>query len=136
MNVNQVINHCLGLSLYPLQDFAGKNFNIVYDYIKRSSNQNPNKLLVPTIFICVAADNSLSSAEWDFIASFVGGYSYDQAYATACEFAGSDARYAAKQFADTLPYDVKEALICMCIAVLAVDKRLEGPEMAFLRSLL
>lgn len=136
MNVNQVINHCLELDLYPLQNYAGKNFNIVYDYIKNNTNQNPNRLLIPSIFTCIASNGKFSEGEWDFVAHFIGNYSYQQALDTAGEFYCAEAQEVTRQFANMLPYDVREAFVCMCIAVLCVDKRVDGAEVEFLRTLL
>ncbi len=136
MNVNQVINYCIGLDLYPLENFAGKNFTVVYDYIKSTSSANPNDILVPTIFTCIAANGQFTQGEWDFIMSFVGNYSYNEAVATAGEFHSTEARRLVSDLAHRFPSHVREAYVSMCIAVLAVDKRVDGPEIEFLRTLL
>lgn len=136
MNARAIANHCLNLSFYDLQDFAGENYNVVYEYIKRTSNVSPNSVLVGTIFTCIATDGRLSDDEWNFIAMFIGGYSYDEALQTAGDFYCEDARRVARDFVKVFPPKVREAYVSMCIAVLAVDKRFGDDEIDFLNSLL
>lgn len=137
MNARAIANHCLNLSFYDLQDFAGENFNVVYDYIKSNhSKTSPNSVLVGTIFTCIATDGKLSEEEWNFIAMFIGGYSYEEAVETAGDFYCEEARRVARDFLKVFPLRVREAYVSMCIAVLAVDKRFNDAEIDFLNSLL
>jgi hypothetical protein len=136
MRISDVVRHCKSLSFYKLQDFAGENFTIVYDYIKSTSDANPNKLLVPTIFTCIATDGKLSEREWDFIAQFIGGYSYDEAFATAEEFFNYEAQEMVQKLADLFPGSIREAYVKMCIAVMTVDNRVSDEELVFLETLL
>lgn len=136
MNVNQIIDYCIDLDFYPLQNYAGKNFNVVYDHVKNNTTVKPNDLLIPTIFTCIAANGRFSEREWDFVAHFIGNYSYNEAFDMASEFNCQQARDIVKGLVEKLPANVSEALVCMCIAVLCVDKRLDGEEVAFLRTLL
>ena len=136
MNINQTINYCLGLSYFELENFAGKNFMKVYDHIKAVSSTNPNDVLIPTIFTCIASDGSLSQGEWDFIAYFIGGYTYERALATAGEFYCQEAQDVVANFIASFPYDIKEAYINMCLAVLAVDGRISNYESCFLNNIL
>lgn len=136
MNVNSVVNHCLSLSFFELQHFAGKNYNVVYDYIKANhKNTNPNSLLVGTIFTCIATNGSLSQKEWEFIMQFIGGYSYNEALETAGSFLNEEARNIVRSLVATFPGNVSEAYLSMCIAILAVDGRVDGEEIEFLKSL-
>ena len=93
-------------------------------------------MLVPTLFTCIAADGKLSEGEWKFIASFIGGYSYDEAFATAGDFFCDEAHRVVRDFIRAFPSDVAEAYISMCLAVLAVDRKIEGYEIEFLRAVL
>lgn len=137
MNVNSIISHCKGLSFYALQDYAGANFNIVYNYVKENHPAtNPNKVLVPTIFTCIAVDGKLSEQEWNFIACFIGGYSYDEAFATAGEFYCDEARDVVRKFYNLFPADVKEAYAKMCIAVMCVDYDVNYIEKSFISTLI
>ena len=136
MNINQTINYCLGLSYYDLENFAGRNFMKVYDHIKAVSSTNPNDVLIPTIFTCIASDGSLSEGEWKFIMTFIGGYSYNEALATAGEFYCAEAQEVVSNFIAAFPYDVKEAYFNMCLAVLAVDGRISNYEATFLNNIL
>lgn len=136
MNVNSVLDYCLGLSYRDLENFAGNNFMKVYRHIQATSSVNPNDVLVPTLFTCIAADGKLSEGEWKFIASFIGGYSYDEAFATAGEFYCDEAHRVVRDFIRAFPSDVAEAYISMCLAVLAVDRKIEGYEIEFLRAVL
>ena len=130
--MNSVINYCLSLSYRDLENFAGNNFLVVYNYIKNTSSVNPNDVLVPTIFTCIASDGQLTEGEWKFIASFIGGYSYDQALAVAGEFYCSEAQEIVKKFIQRFPSEVRDAYIKMCIAVMCVDKRITNGEVSFL----
>ena len=115
--MNSVINYCLGLGYYDLENFAGKNFLVVYNYIKNNSRVNPNDVLIPTIFTCIASDGQLTEGEWKFIASFIGRYSYNEALALAGEFYSSEAQEVVKKFIQSFPSEVRDAYIKMCIAV-------------------
>ncbi len=132
MNVNSVINYCLSLGYRDLENFAGENFLVVYHYIKGASSVNPNDVLVPTLFTCIATDGQLTEGEWKFISSFIGGYSYDQALATAGEFYCAEAQEVVKKFIHSFPGEVRDAYIQMCIAVMCVDKRITNGEASFL----
>ena len=136
MNINSVIDHCINLSYYDLENFAGENFMKVYRHIQAVSSTNPNDVLVPTIFTCIASDGKISEGEWKFIASFIGGYSYDEAFATAGEFYCDEAHRVVRDFIRAFPTDIAEAYISMCLAVLSVDKRISGDEVSFLNSIL
>ena len=136
MNINSMVNYCLGLSYHELENFAGQNYKKVYDHIaKTHGGEKANTLLIGSIFTCIATDGKLSEREWKFISSFIGGYSYDRALSVAGEFYCDEATETTRKLINFFPSDVSEALISVCIAVLAVDGKMEGPEMAFLRSL-
>ncbi|MBE7093064.1 MAG: TerB family tellurite resistance protein [Clostridiales bacterium] len=136
MNINSMVNYCLGLSYYDLENFAGQNYKKVHAHIaSKHGGDKANTLLIGSIFTCIATDGKLSEGEWKFIASFIGGYTYDEAFKVASEFYCDEAEKTTRDLIDFLPSDVAEALVSVCIAVLAVDGRMEGPEMAFLRSL-
>ena len=136
MDINSIISHCKSLSFYDLQDYAGRNFNIVYDYIKYNKGANPNDILVPSIFTCIAVDGRLESKEWDFIASFIGNHSYDEAFNKASEFNCVEAQDIVRKLANFFPTEIKEAYVKMCIAVLCVDDRVNSLESSFLYSLI
>ena len=137
MNVNSIISHCKSLSFYDLQDYAGENFNVVYEYIKQyHKNTKPNSVLVPTIFTCIAVDGSLTDKEWDFIACFIGGYSYNEALDVAGEFYCEEAQEVTRKFYNAFPAHVREAYAKMCIAVLCVDNDVNYIEKTFINSLL
>lgn len=136
MNVNSVLNYCLNLSYRDLENYAGENFMVVYNHIKAVSSTNPNDVLVPTLFTCIAADGQLSEGEWKFICSFIGGYSREQAFATAGEFYCDEAHRVVRDFIRAFPSNVAEAYIRMCLAVLSVDRRIGGYEVEFLNTIL
>lgn len=137
MNARAIANHCMGLSFYDLETFAVKHYQKVYDYIKKNHpSSSPRDILVATIFTCIASDGGLSGREADFVASFIGGYDYDEALNTAANFAGEDTRKVVRDLAHKFPTEIREAYVSLCIAVLTVDKRLEGEEIDFINSLL
>ena len=137
MNVNSIINYCTGLSFYDLQDYAGENYQKVYYYMTANyDGEKVNTLLIGSIFTCIAADGKLSEAEWNFIASFIGGYSYDEAFAVAGEFYNDEAQSIVQELVSLFPYDIAEAYIKLCIAVLCVDGRVADYEKYFLNKIL
>ena len=137
MNVNSIINYCTGLSFYDLQDYAGENYVEVYNYMTQNyDGEKVNTLLIGSIFTCVAADGKLSEAEWNFIASFIGGYSYDEAFAVAGEFYNDEAQSIVQELVSLFPYNIAEAYIKLCIAVLCVDGRVADYEKYFLNKIL
>ena len=137
MNINSVIDYCVDLSFYDLQNYAGENYNKVYAYIsQKHGGEKANTLLIGCIFTCIACDGKLSEKEWDFIAQFIGGYTYDKALSVAGEFYCDEAQSVTKELGTVFPSDVRDAFLCLCIAVLCVDKRLEDAEVDFLKKVL
>ena len=47
MTVNEIIQHCKGLSFYALQDFVGRNYTIAYDHYKNVTN--PDRACRPAV---------------------------------------------------------------------------------------
>lgn len=136
-DVNYEISHCLSLGYRQLEDYAGENYQKIYYYIKDvKNNVNPNHVLVGTIFTAIASDGKFNDDEWKFISSFVGGFSHDEAYDTAGSFFSEEAQRIAEDLANSFPYEIKEAYVKLCIAVLAVDNRVDGNEVGFLKRLL
>ena len=137
MNIKDTLNYCLGLSYRDLENFAGNNYVQVYNYMKRDyDGEKVNTLLIGSIFTCVAADGKFNDGEWKFISSFIGGYSYDEAYAVAGEFYNNEAQSIVRDLLGLFPYEIKEAFVKLCLAVLAVDKRIADNEIAFLNNIL
>jgi len=137
MNVNSVIDSCIGLSYYELESFAGENYKKVYSHISANySEKNANSLLIGTIFTCIASDGKLTEKEWRFISSFIGGYTYDEAFDVAGEFYNDEAQKIVKELVEILPGDISEALIKLCVAVLCVDGNIEHYESTFLRTII
>ena len=137
MNVNSVIDYCLGLSFFDLQNYAGQNYNKVYAHITKSyEGKKADTLLIGSIFTCISSDGKLSSAEWDFIKQFIGGYTYDEALASAGEFYCQEAQDIVKELGAMFPSDVRDAFLSICIAVLCVDKRLTDKEVDYLKYIL
>jgi hypothetical protein len=95
-----------------------------------------NTLLIGSIFTCVACDGKFSEAEWNFISRFVGGYTYDEAFKVVGEFYSQEAQDVTKNIGKLFLGDIRDAFLCVCIAVLCVDKRLEDAEVDFLKKVL
>lgn len=137
MNINSTIDYCLGLSHFDLQHFAGDNYQKVYNYMTECyDSKKVNTLLVGSIFTCIASDGTLSEAEWQFILQFIGGYTYDEALRVAGDFYNDEAQNIVKELGIMFPSDIRDAFLCICIAVLCVDKRLNDAEVDFLKHLL
>ena len=137
MNINSVIDYCVDLSFYDLQNYAGENYKKVYAYIsQKHGGEQANTLLIGCIFTCIACDGKLSDKEWDFIAQFIGGYTYDKALSVAGEFYCDEAQSVTKELGAVFPSDIRDAFLCLCIAVLCVDKRLNDAEVDLLKKIL
>ena len=137
MNVNSTINYCLGLSYRDLENFAGENYQKVYNYMTRNyDGEKVNTLLIGTIFTCIASDGKFNDAEAKFISSFIGGYNYEEGFKVAGEFYNDEAQKVVSDLYDLFPRDIKEAYLNMCLAVLAVDGRIADYEKYFLNKLL
>lgn len=137
MNVNSEINYCLGLSFYSLQNYAGENYKKVYDYMSANyDGEKVNTLLIGSIFTCIASDGKLSDSEWNFIASFIGGYSYDEAFEVAGEFYNDEAQRIVRELLGMFQREIAEAFVKLCVAVLCVDKKIDGKEADFLENIL
>lgn len=137
MNIQSKINYYLGLSYYDLENYAGENYKIAYTYISSvASDINPNTLLIGAMFTCIAVNGKFSEKEWDFVASFIGGYTYDEAFETINEYYCDDAEQTTRDVVNAMPGDIKEAFINLCILVMCVDGRVDSYESSFLYSLL
>ncbi|MBP3422172.1 MAG: hypothetical protein J6K86_00235 [Clostridia bacterium] len=137
MDINAVINRCLGMDYRTLENFAGENYKKVYYHIsEKHGGEKANTLLIGSIFTCVASDGKFSDGEWEFISKFIGGYSYDQALQVAGEFYCGEAQNITRDLLRIFPADVQEAFLCVCVAVLTVDKRLGDSEVGFLNYML
>ena len=137
MNVQSVINYCSGLSYRQLENFAGENYLTVYNYMSANyDGEKVNTLLIGSIFTCVAADGKFNDAEWNFIASFIGGYSYEEAFAVAGEFYNDEAQSIVAELANMFPSNIRDAFLSLCIAVLCVDGRVADYEKYFLNRIL
>ena len=137
MNVNSIINHCTGLSRYELEDYVGNNFMVVYRFIESlHMSFTPNKVLVPILFTCIAADGRFTDEEWNFVMSFIGGYSRDEAFEQAEMHYDEQSQEIARKYVKMYPADVSEAFVKMCIGVLCVDGRVDSYESPFLNKLL
>ena len=123
------------MSFFDLQDFAGRNYQKVYDYLYPRAATSPRNILVGTIFTCIAADGQFSQSEWQFIQYFVGDYSYDDALATAAIFQSSRSQQQVREYLNALPAEIKEAYLNLCVAILALDKHCDVKERQFFLSL-
>ena len=136
MQINNTIDYCLELNFFQLQDFAGRNYQKLYNHLKTNTPQ-PGKALVPLILTCIASDGRLEKEEWDFIVSFIGGFSYNEALEKASKLYSDEARQLAKRFLYGFPtLDLREAFVNLCIAVLCVDRRFKQSELDFLQSII
>ena len=138
MNVNAIISHCSGLSKYQLEDFVGNNYMVVYRYIEslKGYKYTPNEVLLPVMFTCIAADGKFSEGEWEFVASFMGRYSYDEAYKEAEMHYSDWAQDIVRKYVGMFPSDVSDAFVKMCIGVLCADCRVDSYESTFLSKII
>ena len=138
MNVNGIINHCLGLSRYELEDFIGRNYMVVYNFIDnlKGYSHTPNEVLLPVMFTCIATDGKFSEGEWNFVVSFMGRYSYEEARNEAEIHYADWAEDVVRKYVDMYPPEVSEAFVKMCIGVLCVDGRVDSYESTFLHKIL
>jgi transcriptional regulator with XRE-family HTH domain len=101
-----------------------------------NDGEKVNTLLIGSIFTCVAADGKFNDAEWQFISSFIGGYSYEEAFSVAGEFYNDEAQDIVRQLVELFPSDISEAFVSLCLAVLCVDGRVADYERYFLNKIL
>ena len=135
MNVEHTVKYCLCLPYPSLENYARINYKIVYDYISKTQNKDSASSVVNgCIFTCVAVDGKLSNAETDFICNIISGYNKNEVFEIASEFYNKEAQDIVKKLINYLPNDVKEAYVKMCIAVLAVDKKISSIENTFLKN--
>lgn len=137
MNVQSTINYCLGLNYRDLENFAGQNYQKIYNALKsKYAGEKINTVLIGSIFTCVASDGKLTDDETKFIQMFIGGYSYDSAFDTAKQFYNAEAQDIVRGLYDSFTSELKEAYVNLCIAVLAVDKNVTSMEKTFLYSII
>ena len=135
MNVEHTIKYCISLPYPSLENYARINYKIVYDYLSKTQNNDTAlKVVNGSIFTCVAVDGKLSNAETDFICNIMSGYNKNEVFEIASEFYNKEAQDIVKKLINYLPNDVKEAYVKMCIAVLAVDKKISSIENTFLKN--
>ena len=137
MTVREMIDMCLDMSRSELENFAGRYFNTVYNYL---SEQVGSKLAMRgmkiAIFSALAADGDLSDAEYEFVRSFLGGYSYSQAWEEVDMAQSRELRNEIHTMICRLPSSPRAAFQAMSIAILCVDKRVYGEEVDYLENYL
>ena len=137
MNIQSTINYCIGLNYRDLENFAGQNYQKIYNTLKQKyAGEKINTVLIGSIFTCLASDGKLTDSETKFIQMFIGGYSYDSAFDTAKQFYNAEAQDIVRDLYKSFSSEVKEAYVNMCIAVLAVDKNISDMEKKFLYSII
>ncbi len=136
MNVQSTINYCLGLNYRDLENFAGENYQKIYNSLKQKyAGEKINTVLIGSIFTCLASDGKLTDSETNFIQMFIGGYSYDSAFDTAKQFYNAEAQDIVRDLYKSFSAEIKDAYVNLCIAVLAVDKNVSDMEKKFLFSI-
>ena len=137
MDVNSLVDHCLALSFDDLKDFAWQNYKKVETYIQKMSKKvEPYKLLVPSIYVCIAADGELADEEFEFIKQLLGKSSYIDALDKTAEFFGDQPQKNTKKLYDIFPLEIQEAYLRVCVAVLTVDRSFDQTEVDYLKKLL
>lgn len=136
MNIRSKANYYLSLRYNELENECGRNYQKVYNYIKENySDINPNHLLVGFIFTSITIDGKFTEKEWQFIRSFVGNYSYDDAFEIGNSFYNNEAKETTKQVLKLFPEEIKEATINIILGVLCVDGRYNNEEVSFVNYL-
>lgn len=124
------------MSESELVQFAKTHYNKVHDFITKNFDKEKGTILMNgTIFTCIAVDGKLGTSESRFVRQVVGNYTDDEVLAIASQFNVQEAKDTTKELYDVLPADIKESHISLCVAVLAVDKRFDSAEMAFINTL-
>ncbi len=137
MNIQSTINYCIGLNYRDLENFAGQNYQKIYNTLKQKyAGEKINTVLIGSIFTCVASDGKLTDAETKFIQMFIGGYSYESAFDVAKQFYNAEAQDTVRGLYNSFSNELKEAYVNLCIAVLAVDKNVSDIEKSFLYSII
>ena len=137
MNIQSTINYCIGLNYRDLENFAGQNYQKIYNTLKQKhAGEKINTVLIGSIFTCVASDGKLTDAETKFIQMFIGGYSYESAFDVAKQFYNAEAQDVVRGLYNSFSNELKDAYVNLCIAVLAVDKNVSDIEKSFLYSII
>lgn len=137
MDIESKVNYYSSLSFNELEKECGYNYQKVFYYVKENYPKvNPNHLLVGIIFTSIASDGKFSEGEWKFVRSFIGGYSYEEAFTQIQGFYNEEAKIIAKDVLRKLPYDIKDALINVIVSVLCVDGRNNSYEEEFINKIL
>ena len=126
MDIQQTINYCLSLDYNSLEQFASKNYQKLYDYLKtKLQTEKVNAVLDGSIFTFASADGKLTDEEVKFINKFVGIYSSQSLIKVTIENSKVDAQETATRLCNFLNVEMKEAFINLCIADFAVDKNVD-----------
>ena len=124
------------MSESELVQFAKTHYAKVYGFITKNFDKEKGKTLMNgTIFTCIAVDGKLSTSESRFVRQFVGNYTDNEVLSIAGDFTAQQAKDVAQKLCGLFPDDIKESYISLCVAVLAVDKRFDSAEMAFINTL-
>ena len=137
MTVREMIDMCLGMSRSELENFAGRYFNTVYNYLSAQVGSSlAMRGMKIAIFSALAADGDLSDAEYEFVRSFLGGYSYSDAWQEVDMAQSRELRDEIHTMICRLPSSPRAAFQAMSIAILCVDKRIYGEEVDYLENYL
>ena len=136
MKIDAIIRKCKWMTQTRLKTFAKENYDKVYAYLKETiPEKSATTLCLGTIWTCCSLDKGFSKGEWELVSYLVPQFSYEQAYHSANDFYQTAAPDIVRSLIHRMPEDIGEALASVCVAVLISDKKLDGKEMEFLRSL-
>ncbi len=136
MNIDAIIRKCKWMSDAKLKKFAQENYQKAHEYLKSvATEKQATTLCLGTVWTCCALDRGFSRGEWELVSYLAPQFSYDEAYNIACEFHQSAATDTLRDLIACVPADAAEMLVSVCVAVLLSDKKMDGKEMEFLRSL-
>ncbi|MBO5328410.1 MAG: hypothetical protein J6B04_04485 [Clostridia bacterium] len=136
MYLRSLINRYKNLSYSSLENEAGANYKKLLEHMLTiTDREKVNTLLIGSIFTSVAVNGKFSDKEWQFVSSFIGGYTYDSAFDVASEFYNAEAQDIVCKLYRSFPADVAEAFLRLCVAVLCVDGNVDDKEMTFLKQI-
>ena len=132
-----------------LQDYVNAPYEVLLNVAKNSlakimpafneiaDDGNGAKFVLPFICTTLAVDGKFTQLEFKFVNDLLdANYGFDQFKGIVNSYYSSEWVQAVDNLIDACPSDLKESLLCFCLAFASVDEKIAKEEVSFISKLI
>lgn len=137
MNAKKLIKTYLQSSYAELLNFAFLRYKMFVEHIRNNYDVDPMTLFSGIFFTVAATDGHFSNKEYEFIKAFSKDMTYELAIENAKDFYArkEDSKESTIMVLNSLPNNIKEAVIELCIIIMCVDGNVSYNESELLKNI-